>query len=696
MEPHSRVTGRTLTQGYIRFFEPDVYVEAQSGLAHECGIDTDSNFGFHRVITLDKFVTREDDHSLEFAFGLSIFDLYQDLYTKEYRFEPRHKRKVVLFEGRSADAAFFDAVSGTFPEDKRLGFLRQAYLGAFDPKIQAPNAENWIDALKSFSRVPFSFTRYGINHHSGGTSGSCVFVADPNSPLDMIDLWNLRQFQSNVLPFNVNWLCECKSYLREHIERTYRPLPGNPHGVMIRTTVEFGRSIDAGVEEKVSKTILNGLPPGSWSLKTWYDNIWYKHLDDTVIQREREVIEAKSQRIDLDFGPEVEPSGTVSTLSPEFAERFSGSNARCRWVNVLRLNEFSGKSGYALTLPSTPKKLMGISRRMSSGGILIVSREGFVLLPNYKDQLHFLRLFKGSQAITEWLQERGIEASPSDSGRIADQVINAVDGVWGAHILCDAQTIKLLDKMAKSIRVSREGDMVEEYPDRTAHVNEWVDLVKRRSKNSFPRLSVQSFVKAGALRLGLAIQCSNCEYENWYGIGHLDERLTCERCLQEYDFPQEKFKFGNTPWHYRVTGPFSVPDYANGAYSTVLTLRCLSSGIRTGLRSPITYSSNLNLGIDGKSIEIDFACWYARERVYGISEEPWFVVGETKSFSDEAIQAEDVRRLKLVGETLPGTVLIFAVLKEEISEKEKNTLVNLRYGVENYWLTGDGEPPLSF
>ena len=681
-EPYARITGRALAQGYIRFFEPDVYVEAQPGLATECGIDTDPNFGLRsRVVALDDFVTQKDDRMLEFAFGLSIFDVYRDIYAKEYRFESKRVRKVVLFEGRSADATFLEAVSGAFPNDENLGYLRQAYLDAFEPDIQAPNAENWINALKSSAKDPLSFTRYGIDRHPDGSWNPCVFVADPRSPLDILDLWNLRQFHGNVVPMNVHWLLECKDLLREFIERTHRPLPGNEHGVTIRTLVEFGRSIAPQVSEEVAQTILKDLPPESWSRKLSFDPIWELGLDDVVVRSERATIEAKSKRLNLSLESESEPRATFSSLTPEFAERF-GEN-RARWVNVVRLTDFFGKAGLALTLPSTPRKLMSLQLRL--GEALVVSREGFVLPQEYKDHRVSLRLFRGLRAITEWLHDRGIESSRSDSGRVTDQVLNAVNGLRGAHVLRDAETVKLLDKMSKSVRTHLDGQRVEEYPDRTADVSHWSGIVNRRKKQIFaPRVDIQSFVDAGALRLGLTIKCANCEYENWYGIGQLVQRLTCERCLRDFDFPQGTLNFSNTPWRYRVTGPFSVPNYANGAYSTVLALGCLAIGLGYGT-NPITYSSNLNLDIAGESIEIDFACWYAREQTFGLGEEPLFVVGETKSFAEEAIGHEVVRKLKLIGATLPGTALVIAVLKDELSDNEK-----LRIGRLALW----GREPL--
>ena len=673
-EAHVVVPGPALTHGYIGFFEPDVYVEAEAGLADECGIDriTDSRFS-RRVVTLDDFVIQDPARLPEFAFGLSVFDLYQNLYATDYKFASRHDRPVVLFEGGGPDATFIEAVAGGFPDDARLSFFRQVYLDAFEPNIQKPSPENWISALQSSAGSPLGFTEHGIDRHPDRSWNPCVFVADPRSPLDMLDLWNLRQFHGNVLPLNMRWLADSRDFLRDFIERHHRPLPGNPNGVMIHTTIEFGRSIDPERVEDISKTILDGLPPRSCVLKTWYDPIWNISLDDMVLRRERAVIEAKSQRLDFSLESTAEPVVTFPSLFPEFAEQFGGN--RARWVNVIRLTELVGNSGIALALPSTPRKLLNL--RMRRGQDLIVSREGFAIPQRHKDHTQFLRLLRGPNAISEWLRERGIEATPSDSGRIADQLLSAVGGFWGAHVLSDAETIKLLDKMSKSVHIHREGSRSEEYPARTAHVSEWMGLVRRRQQQPFTgRLNLQSFVKAGALRLGLAIDCPHCEYENWYGIGHLNERVVCERCLREYDFPQGTLNFGNAPWRYRVTGPFSVPNYADGAYSTVLALRCLAEGLGGG-RNPVTYSSNLNLKIDGQRIEVDFACWYARERITGLSEEPLFVVGETKSFADEAVQDVDVNRLRLIGTKLPGTVLVVAVLKDALSSGERKRIGRL-------------------
>jgi hypothetical protein len=63
-------------------------------------------------------------------------------------------------------------------------------------------------------------------------------------------------------------MTESRDFLAEFIRTNHRPLPGNPNGVMIQTTIQFGRSISedragAAMEEAG----LTGLQGGSWSFK---------------------------------------------------------------------------------------------------------------------------------------------------------------------------------------------------------------------------------------------------------------------------------------------------------------------------------------------------------------------------------------------------------------------------------------------
>ena len=85
----------------------------------------------------------------------------------------------------------------------------------------------------------------------------------------------------------------------------------------------------------------------------------------------------------------------------------------------------------------------------------------------------------------------------------------------------------------------------------------------------------------------------------------------------------------------------------------------------------MTFSTSLDLTVDGEPSEIDFACWLQEESLgYERREAPVFIVGEAKSFARDAFSEEDIARLKRVGEHMPGTFLVCATLKSELSEEE--------------------------
>ena len=98
-------------------------------------------------------------------------------------------------------------------------------------------------------------------------------------------------------------------------------------------------------------------------------------------------------------------------------------------------------------------------------------------------------------------------------------------------------------------------------------------------------------------------------------------------------------------------------------------------------------TAGLNLKCEAFEREIDFAFWYRKERMLDQKSEPRFVVGEAKSFAEEAIEKGDLEALQAVAKELPGTVLVVSVLKENFSEKEKQLLEKLvRWG----WVSVEG------
>ncbi len=671
-----RPSGRELAMGYIRFFEPDVFVETERGLAKAIGIqgDTQSEY-LPRVIPLDEFIEIRDARNPEFAFGLSILNIYREIYRTEYQFVRRQSRFIGIFQGRSSHGAFLDATFGGLPRLEILSHFKTSYDIAFEPEVLTHKPTDWLRLINDRGYTPLTFTKHGLNQRSFNWFSHSLFVVNPASSVDLIDFWNLRLMRRNVLAISSEWLPETKDFICELIKKNHRPIPGNPNEPKSSTVVELGSSISTEkMKNKISK-MFGDLPSGSWSLKTYYDNIWGDNTrsNDNSVQPIPIQVEYDSIRKDLPISNDQSPSIEFQSLSPDFAPDYTRSKAV--WVNTISLSDFHQKHQYALSLPFTP--ISYFHRFLRIAYPLIVSREGFVLLQQDKYETEYIELLPSIDAIIDRFRQIDIEATESDIGRIANQILTSIGGFRGIRIIQDVETLRLLDMMSKSIRIVGDGTIEEEYAGRTASIDQWQSTINRLEKTNFGEKGhLDRLVDAGALKLGLSISCHNCKMENWYGLAELDESLVCERCLESFSFPQGGLDFKNTPWKFRVAGPFSVPNYANGSYATLLAVNCIFNGIGYRTNS-ITFSTNLNLKVNGKELEIDFACWYQRRKSRGRLDDPCFLVGEAKSFAQNSFTDKDISRLKRVGKLLPGTFLILATLKPDLSPEEKKRISKL-------------------
>jgi len=670
-------TGTELANGYIDFFEPDVYVEATPGLSTHLNVGgRELEHGYPRVLPITALLEASSEEKDYPPVGLSMYLLYRALYEREFKFVARHDHRVGLFEGAAPeDEPFLDAVCGGFPASGMLQPHARAYRDAFAPQVLEANAKNWTKTWQDRYRFPLYFTRHELERAPGrGLGEPTLFVADPMSPLDLIDLWNIRIFRRNVVPINLRWLSDLTTFMRELIERNHRPLPGNTHGVMMHTTVEFGRSIGEGRARELIETNFKDLPTRSAGYKLWYDHIWTPNRSDYSWPQRRAIVTAKSVNVDLTLSEDGrERSVRFSTLAPEFAPTYG--NGPSAWVNVLRFQRYVTGTKLALSLPTDFDHTQAWHLRL--GGAMISSREGLVLPERFKGHGEYLRILTGREAMTEWLKQRGVAAEVSKSGRVAEQVLDSLDGFWGAKLLADRETLELLDSMAKSVRKYGDGT-VQEFQDRTAAATRWEGVIARRRQDLWSsNITLDRFVQANVLKLGLAIECSHCINVNWYAIDDLQETLICERCRRSYPFPQGTIRFTNSPWKFRVIGPYSVPDYADGAYATVLTLRVFAETLGSGHAS-LTYSPGLDLTRDsGGSIEVDFSFWYSRDSFADDQEETVTVFGEAKSFGEKSFGPKELEKMHQIAELFPGSFLVFAALKEELHQDEKTAIAAL-------------------
>lgn len=668
-EPLPELSPQDIARGYVRFFEPDVFVESSPGLLARIGLGELANdSAFHaEAAPLKDLLARQDRRDwAELAFGLPVVDVLRDQYDTEQRFVLRHPRPAIQVRPIRGSLAA-EAIFGCYPADPAAAYFEQGYRDVFQPEEIACGPEAWLKVFRGGAVSPLTVTAHKLNKRRYWYHEPVVFVFDPANVLDVIDLWNLRLEPAPVLPVPIDWIHALAPTLQELFRNDHRPLPGNTNGVMQHTTVEFARSLSDEVKEAAIATLTQDVPAGAVIRKDWRTEVWRESRERLMKAPELMQVTCEEATATLAVKEGLDRTVTVQTIAPAFASKTGGNPAR--WINVVRLGSY-GRHDLGLTLPFNTFHRQWPRLHYAGGERTAVGREGWAFKQRYGFADITIQLPTMETVLYDHLKHSGVIARPSEPGRIAKQMLQRLDGLWGVRLLRDPRTLQLLNRMAGSQRLRMSGgEVIEEtFPDRTASLAEWKALAKRRSSH-FNSVDISEFTDRGVIRVGLESRCPHCDYKNWSGLDVVAYSLKCERCLNGYDFPQGRIAKNNESFRYRVVGPFAVPDYGRGSYATLLALDVLAQlGGSTG--SDLTYAGATLLTVDERALEADFLA-LKNNGTHDQVGSPQLIIGECKSFgAGPLVKADDLEKLKVIANRLPGAVIVVAVLKEGFLPEE--------------------------
>ncbi|KQY25936.1 hypothetical protein [Rhizobium sp. Root483D2] len=672
------LTGLEIARGYIQFFEPDAFVEAQRGLLEKVGLGAlRGSISRGRFLSLDEVLSPEPHKDwAALHLGLPVTDCLEDVYRTQQRFVQRDPSAAVTISNPPA-SGLAEAIFGVYPDTDGSEYFSRTFDNVYRPEAIPCSPASWKKVLFEGVATPLSATSHGINAQRLWTNDAKIFVFDPTQLTDLIDLWNLRSEPNPLVPVPVAWLPELLPELNRIIADEYRQLQGNPNGIMHSAILEFSRGVADEARRKALALLQPGLPqskdgPGSLSVKQWRDRIWDKPGGGMMNSPKRIVLDVEEQRVTLEVKEtDSQPSARFKPLCPSFASRYGTS--QLRWVNSLRVANY-GRANIATIYPYNT---FDRSRpRLGFGSMdVMIGTEGWSFGQRYDRIEELLQLEPQDTAILGFLKRSGMGARLSEPGHIAKQIIDQLGGLWGTHLIADGETLKLINDMAGGVRRRQNGveEVQEQFDPRSRPIKDWAALVTRRKARSHHMLELDHFTKASMLVLGLETQCTNCLTRNWDAVDRLGYSLTCKRCLKPYPFPQGAT---NTRlWTYRVAGPFSVQDYAKGAYGAVLAVQTISE-LESHFRS-INFITAVELELDGRRVEADYIAFHQADAFDG-QYNPNLILGEAKSFGHgDLIKPKDIARLKDLALRFPGSYLAVSILRNHFTDTEKALLRKL-------------------
>jgi hypothetical protein len=600
------------------------------------------------------------------------------MFKEFFKYKSKYPPRMLLPKLPAKMTLFWASVFGDLPP-KIADIVRRHHA---EP-LEIEETEFKVEALGEFlsgdALFPRRWTQYGLDVLGGrGIRGdAAVYFMDGESLEDIIDFWNLRATGRPVLPlpkqFNSTAQFErlITDYLKEH--RVHWR-----HDPKVCEVAHFIRSRNSTMDEMqaYAKTLKLAIPKGDtsadgfYALQHWYPRIWDEWGRDKDDAVPRDTYAESEASIDFDDPRDLRVR--FKPILPPFADK-DGIHSEGRCANDIEFRFYGADEYLAEVFPqsSGPYFERAISG-LASWRDWRIGRHGLVKI--VANDLRVTRDVPLAENIVfAWLTDLGWKPKLSPAGLLAKQMYRTLEGQPFA--LHEPKLMGLLERM--------NGGLVEDNlePVEENKITQDRDMLVGELKNR-----VQSFggrgdlygylLKKRILRLGLRLQCPDCTRHSWFPLDAVGDSFSCPRCLNTFPALDN---LENSRWSYKTAGPFSVPNYADGAYAVLLTLQCFDDRKMTTMR--ITPAFSFTGEKDGTKLEADFALFW-QEAVFGERREG-LAFGECKTYRQ--FEERDFKRMRDIAKAFPGAVLVFSTLRKKLTEFEIRKIGSIAKRGRKYW-----------
>jgi len=652
---------KAILKGLVEAFQPDYLVEIKPGDGASYGIA----FPAERILAIEDLTARDDQGRCKI--GIDLRSVCDDLYRTSFRFVQRHPPSVLI--PSSTEKRFgllFAAAFGSLPESGALSDVADIYLKALDGERKAVNAADFPQLFDQKNLYPLRATLHELETFRNSWSiDSKLFYLDERSPFDLIEFWNLRALGWDIAPLPASLAPSLIDYCNHFIKSAYGPY-APPSNAFHYASLLCARSQSLEALREFNAK-LTWPPPQFGSLDNRVPRIWEEwgrsagHAEPQTVTHSKKSVDAYviGEGLHLRTQPhnfaEDDPFCSQSATCANVLESFSGGTPIIPW-----------KSNVAATLTRD----FGEKKTW-------ISREGIAVLAGEYSFSSYLRVPSPINIFSSLAESLGYKLSLSPAGRTCEQIIAAVGGLNMIGIVARSpELLRFMDRLAhEDLEVeidSNEGAARKKMHKSYAPLSQVLEVI---NKSNMEHLSVSgphlnALIRSKVLKLGMALRCSECQHSSWFSLEDLAPRLSCPRCLAEFEFPS-----GSPPhkdaWAYRVVGPFAAGHFADGAYCVAMALHFLSENIA---RQSNWLPSFTMRNESGKELEADFGMLATPSR-FSHRSSPHLIIGECKSFN--RFEQKDFTRTRQAAELFPGAVLCFCTFNEALDKNEIRGLTSL-------------------
>ena len=650
-----RPSAKSVVLGHIDAFDPDFLVQLSKSIPRYI-----RNLRIRMIEPEDLRGDLNDDEEPSPGLGIGLFEVIDRILEED---SPGVR---IAFPKKTQELSLFWAsVFGDVPNefDPLVEYYYRERLEVSRSFLSNENALGYMAApnilfpLRAVSR----YMRI-CGPVSDGTPN--IFFMDAEKVGDIVDFWNLRAMGKPILPVPRQLKEDPK--LKKAINRFLKWLPPgqkSAHGAQIPSAVaRMLRARSCSVEEmREYAGVFDG---GSLELNDAYPKIWSAGSNEAI------PCDVYGEDGSLTNPPDTaEEQKRIRPSLPEF--RFS-NNRRYICANEITIDSFWGNELVAEAFPKFSGE--NFARAVSGSNFRTKDwrggRNGLVrLVGNNFDRPR--EIPSSERVFFAWLRDIGWKVELSSSGLLAKRIHERLGN--SVSRLKDRKLLGLLEHMnGGSVRpdgIPIDGNKISH--EREMSVVEVKNRLKRGKRGG---KSLYDYVtQKGFFRLGARVKCPNCSRHSWYSLESIGDSLSCPKCLDAFPAVGNLDAGGKDPWYYRTAGLFSIPNYADGAYSVLLTLdffsplRLISHDFR--ITPVMSFKAESPVG---KAVEVDFAAFWQG----GPSERKVkLLLGECKTYGK--FEDKDFKRMRYFSKAFPNPVLVFSTLRKSLEDGERKKIARL-------------------
>lgn len=646
-----------IIEGYIKNYDPDFIVNLSSfDIKRLKNRDKDKGKDW-TVVTKTDILGKYGSTAIP-SIGIGLYEILNHLEEKEFKYVRRNPVPIYDIQIPKRYRQFYSSVFGVI-EPTVWGKIKKRFSKNLGIKPITIDKDNYLDALKVENWFIRRLTDYYLKRSLGdGFASGYVMYMDANSWHDIVDYINLRATGVSVLPIikqgvtanNVEYI---KEYIKSNTGR-------NRHNKAIEYAPSILKARSISEEDftlfvdKISKSYPAKNRP-QLTVQQWYPRMWDSE-DRNRHSPTQSVVEASSLRQSFSTN-----DAEVRLVRPIFGS--NNFDTKYQFANDIKFDVFGADNYYAEVLGETEQLASHILGSHSYDQWRISQRGATYIASGWErdEKTVQLKIPKAEKFFASWYKNHtNIDIELSTPGKVAQQMLKKLGGPDRIRVLSNEGILKLIQ--------STVGNGSSAPTLTSKKLMSELGKIANKSKMWDAKGFLSWLLHVGALELGAEIQCPHCDKHNWYPLNKLDNNLICEKCLDEYEVPKDNPQQGLV-WTYSLVGPFRLPKMADGAYTTLLSLYFLNKTMHFSITPHLSFQKPKDT-----DIEADFGLLIQDRGVYGSRVSS--ALGECKSFKGE-FEAKDVNRMKRMAKELDDPILIFATLKNKLTNGEKRRLNQL-------------------